>query len=216
MNNVLPEPAIEYDYLTRSRLPNGYWAPRPGEKPIIRHAYTQALSGLTLYRTNHYVTLAASEVERLASIDKTPPSKIRVDENLTLLYCDGDFAVWQRSDGTYFTTATPCGSYLTGAYLRVKGLSPAAVNLIGGVRGSDGPGNLCRPGLLIRVAQVLEETVLDSVPGRGHYAGQKLTKLRVLLTDGAEMDLFTWSVGYCEGYGFAVGESAEAVLEAIK
>lgn len=158
------------------------------------------------YVTRHYCCADEAEALRLAEIDKTPVDLIQVTRGLELLHVHPGISGWALwSDGMITGI---CNNFPS-----ASSLSPDAVKLISTARGADGGGMI--EGGLIRLADV--EAVEDKVtvmvgPPRGHYARKTVERLRVRWRSGEVGELYTFSVGYSEGYEFGVYGTMESLL----
>lgn len=143
-----------------------------------------------------YVTVQASEVERLASIFKTLPEQIKITHNLQILHV-ADFVLW--GDGRI--TKAPLGELPPGGIL-----SQDAIGLISSVRGADG-GTVHLPGGLASLANIKHihgEQEIDSGPSRGHYAAEKIIEYDVEWVSGLRTKIYAHTAGYFEGYMFDI------------
>lgn len=146
---------------------------------------------------HHYVTVHADEVERLASIFKTPTEQIKITPDLEILHVSDEFTFW--SDGKI--TKSPLGELPPGG-----SLSDSAVNLIKAVRGADG-GTVHLPGGLLaltKIKKIHESRAVAEGPSRGHYAAETITEYDVEWVDGSRSPIYCQSAGYFEGYAFDI------------
>jgi len=156
---------------------------------------------VTRYQTRHYVTTDEMEARRLAEIDGTRLDQIRMTCNVEPLHVTSSWILW--SDG--FTTGI-------GAKLPPGGsLSKDAEDLVSKVRGGDGEAR-CGLARLTQVAAVERTTPVSIGPSRGYYHRETVEKLTVRWTDGTPGELYTFSVGYFEGYEFSVYATLEELL----
>lgn len=160
----------------------------------------------TRYITFSYVSLDLDECKRHATLDHTHPDKIRITPNVGILHYAGTWMLWDDGKIT-----TGIGISLPHAGI----LTPAARGLISTVRGADGGGVNLPGGILAltKIDTVLEETAVTVGASRGHYAAERIERLRVRWLDGTESDLYAVTAGYFEGYRydlFATLEAAQA------
>ncbi len=159
------------------------------------------------YETRWYVTTDPAEAQRLASIDHTPAEEIKAALNAEPLHVANTWSYW--SDGRIITR--------TGVNLpQVSCLTKDAAHLISSAAGADDghvDGGWRR---LTQVEQIINTRELAVGPSRGSYARPTTEQLTVRWLGGTESCLFTYSVGYFEGYAFRVYDSMKNLLEDIK
>ena len=154
------------------------------------------------YLTNWYCCTTEEEALRLAGIDNTPVEKIRLTKDVEPVHIAEGWIFW--SDGKFSTGIG--NKILTGG-----SLSEDAVRSIGVLRGSDSgevEGGLVR---MTKLDKILSKKTVSGGASRGLYSSRTVEKLEVRWTDGSQGVLFSFSVGYFEGYVFDIFNSLEAL-----
>ncbi len=166
---------------------------------LNRESFAAHVTGqkFTRYLTFSYVAVNLDECKRHAGLDRTHPDKIRITPNVGILHYAGTWMLW---DDGKFTTGIGIALPLAGILTR------AALDVIGTVRGADaGAVNLDGGTLaLTKLDAILSEDMLHSGPSRGHYAAEKIERLRVRWLDGTEGELYVVTAGYFEGYRYDI------------
>ena len=165
---------------------------------------------MTRYQTKLYVTVSLEEAQRHAKLDQTPEDQIRVTPDVTLLHKKGSsWALW--SDGKMTR-----GYGLPKDVPSAQSLSPDAEGIIDAAQGSDDGQVEGGWETVTRVQKILATTVLRDEGTRGYYANPKIEKLRVLLVDGTQTDLYVYTKGYFEGYHYKVFLSMDSLQADIQ
>src|SRR5690625_3667629 len=158
------------------------------------------------YLTRWYLTTDESEVERLASIDKTPVGEIRMADDVEPIGWGSGWSYW--SDDRLIKRSHDLGEL--GLENR---LSEDARKMITLVVESDGGSVEGGYKNLVNIHAIIARKRVLVGESRGHYNPPNVERVRVRTVDGNEMDLLVYSEGCFEGYRCEVFLSEESFMK---